>query len=117
MLFALTRWIRQPSVLLVATISATNVGIRRWLISLKSDPGITSRLQGILTPTTDKAIRTQLHLDDSDTTWLRYTRSFYLKPELEEYGRYKQIMQDSFTTQFTERWPQLVSFSGETGVM
>ena len=84
----------------------------------KSDPGITRRIQEILTPSTDRNIQRQLHMNDADTTWLRYTRpSLVQEPKIEEYGRYKKLMQDSFTTQFTERWPQLVSFIGLTGNM
>ena len=81
----------------------------------KSDPGITKRLRGILTPATDDDTQRQLHMDDSDTTWLRYTRAFPREPELHEYGRYKKLMQDSFTSEWRERWPQLVSFIGQTG--
>lgn len=82
----------------------------------KSDPIITIRLQGILTPATNPDVQKQLHLNDSDTTWLRYTRSsFRQEPELHEYPRYKKLMQNSFTSEWRERWPQLVSFIGQTG--
>lgn len=82
----------------------------------KSDPHITLRLQKILTPATDPAKQKQLHLNDSDTTWLRYFKSSFLQePELLEHARYKKLMQDSFTSEWKERWPQLVSFIGQTG--
>ena len=81
----------------------------------KSDPGITRHLQGILTPATDDRIQRKLHMDDSDTIWIRYTRPFRQDPEIHEYGRYKKLMQDSFTSEWKERWPQLVSFIGQTG--
>lgn len=82
----------------------------------KSDLRITEHLQGILTPATDDKIQRKLHMDDSDTLWLRYTRPFLQKePELHEYGRYKKLIQDSFTSEWKERWPQLVSFIGQTG--
>ena len=84
----------------------------------KSDPEITKRLQDILTPATNLDTQKQLHKADSDTTWLRHTRNtrpFVQEPELVEYGRYKELMQASFTSEWKERWPQLVSFIGQTG--
>ena len=81
----------------------------------KSDPEITECLQGILTPTTNPDTQKQLHLEDSETTWLRYIRDPLQEPELHEEARYKKLMQDIFTTEWTERWPQLVSFIGQTG--
>ena len=81
----------------------------------KSDPAVTTRLQGILTPATDDKIQKKLHMDDSDTIWLRYTRMLRQDPEVHEYGRYKKLIQDSFTSEWRERWPQLVSFIGQTG--
>ena len=82
----------------------------------KSDLEITTRLRGILTPATSPDVQKQLHLDDSDTTWLRYIRPSTLQePALLEFPRYKKLMQDSFTSEWHERWPQLVSFIGQTG--
>ncbi|KAI4183098.1 MAG: hypothetical protein L6R41_005594 [Letrouitia leprolyta] len=80
----------------------------------KSDRQITERLQGILTPATDQDAQRQLHLDDSLTTWLKWTKGFR-DPELQEYDRYKKLMQTSFSSQWKERWPQFVSFIGQTG--
>ena len=81
----------------------------------KSDPEITKRLQSILTPATNVHTQNQLHLEDSETTWLRYIRPPLQEPELQEDARYKKLMQDSWTLEWTERWPQLVSFIGQTG--
>ena len=81
----------------------------------RSDPEITKRLQGILTPTTNPHTQRQLHLEDSETTWLRYFRAPLQEPELYEHATYKKLMQDSFTSEWTERWPQLVAFIGQTG--
>ncbi len=81
----------------------------------RSDPVITKRLQNILTPATNPDTQKQLHLEDSETTWLRYVRKPLQEPELQEDARYKKLMQDSFTSEWTERWPQLVSFIGQTG--
>ena len=81
----------------------------------RSDPGITKRLQEILTPATDIDTQKHLHWEDSETTWLRYFREPLQEPELQEDARYKKLMQDSFTSEWTERWPQLVSFIGQTG--
>ena len=82
----------------------------------KSDPEITARLRGILTPATNPDEQKQLHLDDIDTTWLRYIRPSSLQePAMLEFPRYKKLMQDSFTSEWHERWPQLVSFIGQTG--
>ena len=81
----------------------------------RSDPGMTKRLQEILTPATNLDTQKKLHLQDSETTWLSYVRPPLQEPELQEYPRYKKLMQDSFTSEWTERWPQLVSFIGQTG--
>ena len=82
----------------------------------RSDPEITKRLQGILTPSKNPDTQKQLHLEDSETTWLRYVRAgLPQEPELEEDARYKKLMQDSFTLEWMERWPHLVSFIGQTG--
>lgn len=81
----------------------------------KSDRRITERLQGILNPATDPNTQQQLHLDDSHTTWLRWTKGSRQEPEIQEYDRYKKLIQASFSSQWKERWPQLVSFIGETG--
>ena len=81
----------------------------------RSDPVITKRLQNILTPATNPDTQKQLHLENSETTWLRYVRKPLQEPELQEDARYKKLMQDSFTSEWTERWPQLVSFIGQTG--
>lgn len=81
----------------------------------KSDRQITERLQCILTPATDQDAQRQLHLDDSLTTWLKWTKGFRQEPELQEYDRYKKLMQASFSSQWKERWPQFVSFIGQTG--
>lgn len=81
----------------------------------KSDRRITERLRGILTPATDQVTQQQLHLNDSYTTWLRWTKSSRQEPEIQEYNRYKKLIQASFSSQWKERWPQLVSFIGQTG--
>lgn len=98
-----------------ATQIAHRPGSKADALHERSDPEITKRLQGILTPSTNPDTQKQLHLEDSETTWLRYIRALHQEPELHEYPRYKKLMQDSFTSEWTGRWPQFVAFIGQTG--
>lgn len=101
----------------------------------KADPNIVKRLKDILTPPTDPGEQQSLHLDDEDTKWYRnecdppnarehtdisaprfgVARDQNDQPIFRDYGRYATIMADSTTGAHKLRYPQLVSFIGQTG--
>lgn len=74
------------------------------------------RLKEIFTPASDPDDRRQLHETDAETTWFGVTRNVVTNSaSLYDYGRYCTIMRNSSTSEYPERWPQLVSFVGQTG--
>jgi hypothetical protein len=82
----------------------------------KANFTIAKRLENILTPTSDPIQQQKLHQDDIETAWFGVVRDgSSAKPGLHDYGRYQWLMQASFSGSFAERWPQLVSFIGQTG--
>lgn len=81
----------------------------------KADPTIMRRLQDILTPPQDHTEQQMLHIEDEDTTWFAIVRNSQDSPAFQDYGRYSAIMADSNTGEFKFRYPQLVSFIGQTG--
>lgn len=56
-----------------------------------------------------------LHIEDKDTTWFGMVRNNQNSPVFQDYGRYSSIMADSNSGEFKNRYPQLVSFIGQTG--
>jgi hypothetical protein len=76
---------------------------------------VAKRLEEILKPTTDAKIQQTLHGDDARTTWFGVVRDADNNSVFQDYGRYMAIMAESFSTQWRERYPQLVSFIGQTG--
>ena len=84
----------------------------------KADFTIAKRLENILTPTADPVEQQQLHANDIETAWFGVVRNgSFAKPGLHDYGRYPELMKMSFTGQWSERWPQIVSFIGQTGTL
>lgn len=81
----------------------------------KANPVIVQRLKDILTPPAGKAEQQSLHVEDEDTTWFGLGRNSQNVPVFQDYGRYSTIMADSNTGDFKFRYPQLVSFIGQTG--
>jgi energy-coupling factor transporter ATP-binding protein EcfA2 len=81
----------------------------------KADPTIVKRLQEILTPPQDHSEQQTLHIEDEDTTWFGMVRNSQNSPAFQDYGRYSAIMADSNSGEFKFRYPQLVSFIGQTG--
>ncbi|KAF2462499.1 uncharacterized protein BDR25DRAFT_397579 [Lindgomyces ingoldianus] len=81
----------------------------------KADPNIVKRLKNILTPPTDTFEQQSLHLDDEDTTWFGIARDNNNQSVFQDYGRYATIMIDSTTGAHKLRYPQLISFIGQTG--
>lgn len=76
---------------------------------------IADRLRSIFTPPSDPEEQRRLHNIDADTIWFGVLRNATGLPVLQDYGRYAKIMQESSNGDHIERWPQLVSFVGQTG--
>jgi energy-coupling factor transporter ATP-binding protein EcfA2 len=81
----------------------------------KANPTIVKRLQNILTPPQEHSEQQLLHIEDEDTTWFGMVRNSQNSPAFQDYGRYSAIMADSNSGEFKFRYPQLVSFIGQTG--
>ncbi|PVI02430.1 hypothetical protein DM02DRAFT_701953 [Periconia macrospinosa] len=81
----------------------------------KTNPKIIKRLKDILSPPSDQGAQETLHVEDEDTTWFGLARDTHNKPFFQDYGRYASIMADSNTVEHQSRYPQLVSFIGQTG--
>lgn len=56
-----------------------------------------------------------LHKEDEDTTWFGIGRNRDDDPIFEDYGRYATLMAESLSATPIVRYPQLVSFIGQTG--
>ena len=82
----------------------------------KSDTNIAQRLENAFTPPRNIRQANQLHIDDSDTTWLSFTGEPTNFPSIQDHDRFTALIQDSFTGVWSERWPQIVSFIGQTGI-
>lgn len=81
----------------------------------KANPAIVKRLKDILTPPPGYTEQQSLHVEDQDTTWFGLGRNSQNAPVFQDYGRFATIMADSNTGEFKYRYPQLVSFIGQTG--
>ncbi|CEI60194.1 hypothetical protein FVEN_g6376 [Fusarium venenatum] len=79
----------------------------------KVDEDIVDRLQRIFgQPTAEE--QHQRHTNDINTTWFGITKE-YGQPYLHYSNRLVDILRESQIGAFTERFPQLVSFVGQTG--
>lgn len=81
----------------------------------KANPAIVKRLKDILTPPKEHSEQQLLHVEDEDTTWFGLARDNQNRPLFQDYGRYSAIMADSNSGDYKFRYPQLVSFIGQTG--
>jgi hypothetical protein len=81
----------------------------------KANPDVVRRLKDILTPPTSHSEQQLLHIADEDTTWFGLTKDKDNQSMFEDYGRYSTIMADSNNGEHRSRYPQLVSFIGQTG--
>ncbi|XP_014554875.1 hypothetical protein COCVIDRAFT_39346 [Bipolaris victoriae FI3] len=81
----------------------------------KANPTIVQRLKDILAPPQDYHEQQILHVEDEDTTWFGLARDNHNKSILDDRGRYAAIMADSNTDEYQFRYPQIVSFIGQTG--
>lgn len=81
----------------------------------KADPDIVKRLRSILSPPSDHIEQQSLHVEDEDTTWFGVARDSSGHPIFQDSGRYAAIMAGSNTGEHQLRFPELVSFIGQTG--
>lgn len=81
----------------------------------KADPFVVERLRQIFEPVRTEADHQQQLLDDEETAWFGYGRDASGHPIFQDYGRFAAIMSDGHQTEGIERYPQLVTFIGETG--
>jgi energy-coupling factor transporter ATP-binding protein EcfA2 len=81
----------------------------------KANPSIVRRFRDILTPPQEQLAQAALHREDEDTTWFGIAKDKDNKAILQDYGRYSAIMADSNAGEHQSRYPQLVSFVGQTG--
>jgi hypothetical protein len=82
----------------------------------KTDPEVVERLRDTLdiqerTP----AEQQKLHKNDEDTTWFGIARDEADMPVFQDYGRYAAILAEPQDISRRNRYPQLVSFIGQTG--
>lgn len=81
----------------------------------KTDRRVVERLRGILEPERTPEQQQELHRSDEDTTWFGIARDSANLPIFQDYERYASIMAQSRTSEVNVRYPQLVSFIGQTG--
>lgn len=82
----------------------------------RANPFIVSRFRQILEPTRTEEEHEAELLEDQDTTWFGYGRDASNVPQLYDYGRFSAILAETRTEETGERYPQLASFIGETGM-
>ncbi|KAL7619934.1 hypothetical protein AAE478_010481 [Parahypoxylon ruwenzoriense] len=82
----------------------------------KADPLVVHRLRQILEPTRTEAEHESELLEDRDTTWFGFGRDASGHPLFHDCGRFAAIMSETITDEASERYPQLATFIGETGV-
>lgn len=82
----------------------------------KTDRRVVERLRHILQPKRTPEQQQELHRNDEDTTWFGIARDSSNLPIFQDYERYATIMAHSRTSEVNVRYPQLVSFIGQTGL-
>ena len=81
----------------------------------KVDKQIYERLKAILQPSEDTHVLSQLHIEDEDTTWFGIEKDGSGAPIFQDCGRYAALMAETKQPNSGVRYPQLVSFVGQTG--
>jgi hypothetical protein len=81
----------------------------------QTDKRVVDRLRKILEPKRTSAEQQEQHKSDEDTTWFGIARDSANMPIFQDYGRYAKIMAQSRTSGIKVKYPQLVSFIGQTG--
>ncbi|EON62430.1 hypothetical protein W97_01652 [Coniosporium apollinis CBS 100218] len=80
----------------------------------KTDLNVVEALRDILSPPSSVAEQDELHREDLDTTWFGVVHEDNV-PVFQNYDRYASVMADSLCSDTDVRYPQLVSFIGQTG--
>ncbi|KAL9624998.1 MAG: hypothetical protein Q9160_000727 [Pyrenula sp. 1 TL-2023] len=91
------------------------VGLVDHLPHEKTERNIYERLVPILEPSDNANELTQLHIEDQDTTWFGVQKDENGLPDLLDHGRYAALMAETKQPSTGPRYPQLVSFVGQTG--
>jgi energy-coupling factor transporter ATP-binding protein EcfA2 len=81
----------------------------------KADLGVVQRYESMLTPPNDSREQREQHLEDQKSAWFGIVRDEHDKPMFFDYGTYSSIIADTTTVDCPTRYPQLVSFIGQTG--
>ncbi|KAI1452785.1 hypothetical protein F4805DRAFT_462423 [Annulohypoxylon moriforme] len=99
----------------------------RWVLHLPGAVGydnrphekaiaqVVQRLRQILEPSRNENDHEQELQNDDDTTWFGVGRDSADQPVFQDHGRFANLMSDSQTKDLGNRYPQLVSFIGQTG--
>ncbi|KAL8762431.1 MAG: hypothetical protein Q9184_001559 [Pyrenodesmia sp. 2 TL-2023] len=81
----------------------------------RTDKEIYERLQRILDPPESVSELSLLHQEDESTTWFGIEKGLNGPPVFQDHGRFAALMADTKQPNGGMRYPQLVSFVGETG--
>ncbi|KAK4169827.1 hypothetical protein QBC43DRAFT_225424 [Cladorrhinum sp. PSN259] len=81
---------------------------------VKVEPEVFDRLERVFDQNLTDEYQQLLHQRDIDTTWFGIEKDGD-EPRLHHHNRLIDIMRDSHTGEFHERFPHLVSFVGQTG--
>lgn len=100
-----------------------------WDLVLQHQPGRTARdgiehertdfhavkrLQDIMNPPSSHQTLVQMHNSDEETTWFGITRDANGRPFLEDWETFSSLMDGSPRDTYMHKYPQLVSFVGQT---
>jgi hypothetical protein len=83
----------------------------------KTDQEVVAFLQNVLDTPRTADEQQLLHHNDTETIWFGVERDSTNIPSFHDYGRYVTLMADSIGDYKGPRYPQLVSFIGQTGNM
>jgi len=87
----------------------------------KTSRELAIKIKKILEPDLNGAIQEELHTQDENTTWFGIIREDGELPIFQDYGRYATLMSDTGPQGNLEhhetRYPGLVSFVGQTGML
>lgn len=72
-------------------------------------------LKPILDPPDSVFELSRLHIEDESTTWFGIEKDPDGSPNFQDHGRFAALMADTKQPSAGARYPQLVSFVGETG--
>lgn len=82
----------------------------------KTDEWIYQLLRPIFNPLEDDEELSKLHIEDEETTWFGVEKDSFGKPSFQDYGRYAALMAQTKQPKMILRFPQLISFVGQTGM-